>query len=61
MNQPINIDVQDIDHLGLIAGVIDEIGIVAIIERQLGRLSLEEVSAGLVVKALILITGTGSA
>ena len=27
-NQPIEIDVQDIDHLGLIAGIVDEIGIV---------------------------------
>ena len=30
MNQPLEIDVQDIDHLGIIAGIIDEIGIVEI-------------------------------
>jgi transposase len=57
MNQPIepiDIDVQDIDHLGLIAGIVDEIGIVAIIDRLLGTHPLEEVSAGHVVKALIL-------
>ncbi len=54
MNQPMNIDVQDIDHLGLIAGIVDEIGIVEIINRLLGTHPLEEVSAGHVVKALIL-------
>ena len=54
MNQPLEIDVQDIDHLGIIAGIIDEIGIVEIINRLLGIHPLEEVSAGHVVKALIL-------
>ncbi len=53
-NQPMEIDVQDIDHLGLIAGIVDEIGIVEIIDRLLGTHPLEEVSAGHVVKALIL-------
>ncbi len=53
-NQPIEIDVQDIDHLGLIAGIVDEIGIVEIINRLLGTHPLEEISAGYVVKALIL-------
>lgn len=48
------IDVQDIDHLGLIAGIVDEIGIVKIINRLLGIHPLEEISAGHVVKALIL-------
>ncbi len=54
MKQPLDIDVQDIDHLGIIAGIIDEIGIVEIINRLLGTHPLEEVSAGNVVKALIL-------
>jgi transposase len=54
MKQPIDIDVQDIDHLGLIAGIVDEIGIVEIIDRLLGTHLLEEVSAGHVVKAMIL-------
>jgi transposase len=53
-NEPIEIDVQDIDHLGIIAGIVDEIGIVEIIDRLLGLHPLEEVSAGHVVKALIL-------
>nr|MDJ0590730.1 DUF4277 domain-containing protein [Pleurocapsa sp. MO_226.B13] len=30
------IDVQDIEHLGIIAGIVDEIGIVEIINRLLG-------------------------
>jgi transposase len=53
-NQPLEIDVQDIDHLGLIAGIVDEIGIVEITNRLLGTHSLEQVSAGHVVKAMIL-------
>ena len=53
-NQPIEIDVQDIDHLGLIAGIVDEIGIVEIINRLLGNHPLEKISAGHVTKALIL-------
>ncbi|MEM6613012.1 MAG: DUF4277 domain-containing protein [Cyanobacteria bacterium P01_C01_bin.72] len=48
-NQPIEIDVQDIDHLELIAGIVDEIGIVEIINRLLGTHPLEKVSAGYVV------------
>jgi transposase len=54
MNQLIEIEVQDIDHLGLVAGIVDEIGIVEIINRLLGTHPLEEVSAGHVVKAMIL-------
>lgn len=53
-NQPIEIDVQDVNHLGIIAGIVDEIGIVEIIDRLLGTHPLEEVGAGHVVKALIL-------
>ena len=54
MNKPLEIDVQDIDHLGIIAGIIDEIGIVEITNGLLGTHPLEQVSAGHVVKALIL-------
>ncbi len=53
-NQPIEIDVQDVNHLGIIAGIVDEIGMVEIINRLLGTLPLEVISAGNVVKALIL-------
>ena len=48
------IEVQDIDHLGLIAGIIDAIGLGGIINDCLGQHPQEEVSAGVVVKALIL-------
>lgn len=47
------VDVQDINHLGIIAGIIDEIGIVEIIDRELGTHPQEKVSAGQVVKAMI--------
>ena len=49
-NQPLEIDVQDIDHLGLIAGIVDEIAIVEIINRLLGTHPLEEI--GSVIKML---------
>ena len=48
------IDVQDIDHLGIIAGIVDDIGIVEIIDRELGKYPQEKVSAGQAVKAMIL-------
>jgi transposase len=48
------IDVQDIDHLGIITGIVDDIGIVEIIDRELGIHPQEKVSAGQVVKAMIL-------
>ena len=53
-NQPLELDVHDIDHLGIIAGIVDEIGIIEIINRLVGTDLREEVSAGHVVKALIL-------
>ncbi len=46
--------VQDIDHLGIIAGIIDEMGLVEEIDRQLGTPQQQQVSAGQVVKAMIL-------
>ncbi len=48
------IEVQDIDHLGIIAAIIDDIGIVEIIDRELGSHPQEKVSAGQAVKAMIL-------
>ena len=54
MTMDIEIEVQDIDHLGLIAGIIDDIGIVEIIDQELGTHEQEKVSAGLVVKAMII-------
>lgn len=46
--------VQDIDHLGIIAGIIDEMGLVEEIDRQLGTPQQQQVSAGQVIKAMIL-------
>ena len=44
----------NLDHLGLVTGIIDEIGLVEQIDLLLGQDSREKVSAGLVVKAMIL-------
>ena len=49
-----NIEVQTINHLGIIAGIIDEIGIVEIINKQLGVHSQEKLSCGIIVKSIIL-------
>ncbi len=53
---PINteIRVQNLDHLGLIAGIIDELGIVDTINELVGIQPGEIVTAGVVVKAIIL-------
>ena len=48
------IKVENIDHLGIIAGIIDEIGIVPIINQKLGEDNREKISEGQVVKAMIL-------
>ena len=52
------IKVQTLNHLGIIAGIIDEIGLVEQINQQLGQHPKEIVSAGHVVKAMI-INGLG--
>ena len=48
------IEVKNLDHLGIIAGLIDEIGIVDIINEKLGIDKREKISSGQVVKAMIL-------
>ncbi len=48
------IRVQTLNHLGIIAGLIDEIGLVEQIDQLIGRHPKEIVSAGQVVKAMIL-------
>jgi transposase len=53
-----DIQVQNLDHLGLVAGIIDEIGLVEIINEQVGSQPGEIVTAGQVVKA-ILLNGLG--
>lgn len=52
------IQIKNIDHLGIVAGLIDEIGIVKIINNKLGVDVREKISAGTVVKS-ILINGLG--
>jgi transposase len=46
--------VQDIDHLGIVAGIIDQIGLVEEVDRRLGNHSQEHVTCGQVLKGLIL-------
>jgi transposase len=46
--------VQNLDHLGIVAGLVDELGIVATVDQHLGEDPRERVSAGVVVKAMIL-------
>ena len=52
------IEIQNIDHLGIVAGIIDSIGIVEIINELIGVEKDEKVNAGQVVKAMI-INGLG--
>jgi transposase len=55
MSSPVNeIQVQDVDHLGIVAGIVDEIGLVEQVDELLGRHSQEVVSLGQVLKAMIL-------
>jgi transposase len=48
------ISVENLDHLGIVAGLVDEIGIVEIINQRLGIEPREKVSTGVIVKAMIL-------
>jgi len=47
-------EMQNLDHLGLVAGMIDEMGLVDAINQLVGQHPQERVSAGHVVKAMIL-------
>ena len=55
MNPNLEILVQNLDHKGLVAGVIDERGIVEIINEIVPEKAGEKVSPGQAVKAMILI------
>lgn len=48
------IEVEDIDHLGIVAGIIDEIGLVEEVDHKLGIHSQQHISSGEVLKAMIL-------
>jgi hypothetical protein len=58
MSLPQAITVSNLDHLGLVAGMIDEIGIVEKINDLVGSQPGEKVSPGHAVKAMI-INGLG--
>ena len=47
-------EIKNLDHLGLVAGIIDEIGIVEKINTLMGEKKREKISPGKVVKAMIL-------
>ena len=48
------IEVKRIDHLGIVAGTIKDLGIIDIIDKQLGRDDQEEISSGEVIAGMIL-------
>ena len=49
-----SIRVLDLDHCGIVAGIIDQMGLVAQINQELGTHPQEMISAGVAVKAMIL-------
>jgi transposase len=53
-----NISVQDLDHCGIVVGLIDEMGLINEINRLIGTHHQEIISTGQVVKAMI-INGLG--
>ena len=55
MSQPRpEIQVFDIDHLGIVAGIIDELGLVEAVNELIGSPAQEQVSIGHVLKAMLL-------
>jgi transposase len=48
------IQVQNLDHLGLVAGIIDDLGVVEQVNQLVGQHSCEKVSPGHVVKAMLI-------
>ena len=48
------IEIKNLDHLGIVAGIIDEIGIVEKVNELLGTDPREKINCGEVVKAIIL-------
>jgi transposase len=46
--------IKNLDHLGIIAAIVDELGIVEYLDEQLGERNSTKISAGLMVKAMIL-------
>ena len=48
------IEIKNIDHLGIVAGIIDSIGLVETVNNLVGEDISEKISSGHVVKAMIL-------
>ena len=48
------IEIKNINHLGIVAGIIDELQIVALINQELGIEEQEIVNSGEIVQAIIL-------
>jgi len=46
--------VENLDHLGIVAGIVDEMGLVEYLNEQVGVDPRETLSVGVVVKAMIL-------
>ena len=53
--------IRNIDHLGIIAGIVEQIGLVEIVNAEIGENSQEKISAGIVVKAIALWEGLENA
>ena len=49
-----NLNIKDLDHLGIVAGIIDEMGLVEIVDEEVGTHPQEKLSVGTIVKAMIL-------
>ena len=49
-----DIQVKNLDHLGIVAGIVDQIGLVEEIDKQIKRHPQQIISTGQVVKAMIL-------
>ena len=54
MTKPVNIEVKNLDHLGIIAGIIDELDIVKIVNERVGIEAQEKINSGQIVKAIII-------
>lgn len=49
-----DIQVKNLDHLGIVAGIVDQIGLVEEIDKQIEQHPQQIISTGQVVKAMIL-------
>ncbi len=49
-----DLQVYDLGHLGLVAGILDRIGLVSLVDRRVGPRPGEKVSTGVALKAAVL-------